>query len=98
MSERSESLRRRREALVLRAAAQRGELAAVNSQLHARLWPVDLGMALARALRRRPLLAVAGAALLAGGRRNRLVAWGTRLVTLWELVDVVRKQALPRSR
>ena len=97
MNERIESLRRRREALVLRAAAQRGELAAVNSQLHARLWPVDFGMALARTLRNRPLLAATGIAAFAG-RRHRLVAWGTRLLTFWQLIGVVRKQALQRPR
>ena len=95
MNPRIESLRRRREALVLRAAAQRGELATINSQLHARLWPVDLGMALARTLRQRPLLAATGVAALVG-RRHRLVTWGTRLLTLWQVVGVVRKQATQR--
>ena len=97
MNKRLKSLQQRRELLVLRAAAQRDEASSIGAELHQRLWPVDLGIGIAHALRRRPWWAVAGAAMLvvAGGRRKGLLLLGTRLFTLWELAMVVRKQ-VPR--
>ena len=96
MNKRLRSLQRRRELLVSRAAMQRDEVSSIGAELHERLWPVDMGIGIAHALRRRPWWAVVGVAMLvAGGRRKRLLLLGTRLFTLWELAAVVRKQ-VPR--
>ena len=96
MNKRLGSLPRRRELLVSRAATQRDEVSSIGAELNERLWPVDLGIGIAHALRRRPWWAVAGVAMLAAsGRRKRLLLLGTRLFTLWELAAVVRRQ-VPR--
>lgn len=96
MNKRLRSLQRRREMLVLRAATQRDDVSSIGAELNERLWPVDMGIGIAHALRRRPWWAVVGVAMLvAGGRRKKLLLLGSRLFTLWELAAVVRKQ-VPR--
>lgn len=98
MNKRRRSLQQRRELLVSRAATQRDDVSSIGAELNERLWPVDLGIGIAHALRRRPWWAVVGVAMLvAGGRRKRLLLLGSRLFTLWELAAVVRKE-VPRRR
>ena len=85
MSARSDQLRRRRELLVLRAAAQRDEVSFVAAQLQQRMRILDLGFAVGQILRDHPLLALAGTSLLWRAPRNKLVIWMSRVYTGWEL-------------
>lgn len=87
-----EFLRRRREFLVSQAAAQRSELAYLSSHLQKRLWLVDMGFAVVRAVRVHPVLAVTSATLLLRAPRNKLLLWAGRLLTARELFEAVRKQ------
>lgn len=89
MSVRLEYLRRRRELLVLQAAAQRSEVSYVAIQLKKRLRLVDIGLAMVATLRYHPVLAMASTALLSAPR-NKLLLWTSRLFTAWELFSVVR--------
>jgi hypothetical protein len=92
MKARIEYLRRRRESLVERAAAQRSEVSSVALHLQQRLWPVDMGFAIVQAMRVHPLLAVTSATLLLRAPRSKLLLWSSRLFTAWELFCLVRKQ------
>jgi hypothetical protein len=92
MKARIEYLRRRRESLVERAAAQRSEVSSVALHLQQRLWPVDMGFAIVQAIRVHPLLAVTSATLLLPAPRSKLLLWSSRLFTAWELFCLVRKQ------
>jgi hypothetical protein len=92
MKARIEYLRRRRESLVERAAAQRSEVSSVALHLQQRLWPVDMGFAIVQAMRKHPTVAVASAALLLRAPRNKLFLWSGRLLTVWEFFYFVRKQ------
>ena len=98
MSARSDQLRRRRELLVLRAAAQRDEVSFVAAQLQQRMRILDLGFAVGQILRDHPLLALAGTSLLWRAPRNKLVIWMSRVYTGWELFSVVRQQWAQRGR
>jgi len=92
MNARLEFLRRRRELLVLQAAAQRSEVSYAASHLQKRLWLLDIGFAIVQAVRIHPLLAVTSATLLLRTPRNTLLLWTGRLLTAWELFGAVRKQ------
>lgn len=92
MSTREDYLRVRREWLVSRAAAQRSEVASLAADLQKRLHWVDRGFAVGRALRRHPLLAMAGTSLLLRTTKSKRLLWVGQLFTAWELFSVVRKQ------
>lgn len=92
MNARMKTLRRRRELLVSQAAAQRSEVSYLATHLQKRLRPLDMGFALIQAVRINPVLAATSAALLLHSPRNKLLLWGSRLFTGWELFDAVRKQ------
>ncbi|MCW8903822.1 YqjK family protein [Sedimenticola sp.] len=92
MSARKEYLRRRRERLVMLAAAQRSELSSIAAHLQTKLQWVDGGFAIGQALRAHPVLALAaGSLLLRVTRSNRLRRIG-QLFTAWELFNMVRNQ------
>lgn len=97
MNTHKEDLRRRREWLVLQAAAQRSELSYLASRLEKSAWWVNLGFTVGRALRTHPVLAVAGASLLLRSARNNRLLWVGQLFTAWELFNLVRRQ-WPRAR
>ncbi len=92
MNARGEYLRRRREFLVSRSAAQRSEVSYAASHLQKRLRLLDMGFAIVRAVRIHPVLVVTSAALLLRAPRNKLLLWVGRLLTVWELFEVARKQ------
>ncbi len=92
MNARGEYLRRRREFLVSRAAAQRSEVPYVASHLQKRLRLLDMGFAIVRAVRIHPVLVVTSAVLLLRAPRNKLLLWVGRLLTVLELFEVARKQ------
>lgn len=92
MKARSEYLRRRREFLVLQAAAQRIEVSSIAGHLQKRLWLVDTGIAIVRVMRSNPILAVASTALLLPASRHKLLLWTSRLFTAWKMYNLVRKQ------
>lgn len=97
MNARLEYLRRRREYLVSQAAAQRSEVAYIVVQLQEPLRLLDMGFAIVKAARMHPVLAVTGITLFLRAPRNKLLLWGSRLFTAWELFTVVRKQWPKRS-
>lgn len=92
MKKRLAYLKRRRALLVSQAAVQRSELpfSALELQQHLRL--VDMGFALVEIMRKHPMLTIASATMLVPTRRNKLLLWGGRLFTSWELFTLVRKQ------
>ena len=99
MSTRKEDLRRRREKLVMQAAAQRNELSVITAHLQTSLQWVDSGFAIGQALRSHPVVALAaGSLLLRVTGSSRLIRIG-QLFTAWEIFSVVRNQwGLHRSR
>lgn len=97
MTRRSGILRRRRELLRARAAAQRDEMAFVASQLQQRLRIVNLAFSAGQVLRDHPLLALAGTSLLMRAPGGKLVGWISRAYTGWELAGVLRKQWAQRK-
>lgn len=97
MSLRSDHLRRRRQLLVARAAAQRDEVGFVAAQLQHRLRIVNLGFSAGQVLRDHPLLALAGTTLLLRTPGGKLVTWLSRVYTGWELLGALRKQWAQRA-
>ena len=97
MNARLEYLRRRREYLVSQAAVQRSEVAYSVAQLQKPLRLLDMGFAVVKAARIHPLLAMTSMAMFMRAPRNKLLFWGSRLFTAWELFAVVRKQWPKRS-
>jgi len=85
---------RKREALVARAAAQRAEVAAHAAGLQTLFKIGNTAMAIGRAMRRHPALTIVAATTLLQGlaRRNRLLLWAGRGLTLWELFQAFREQ------
>ena len=75
---RGAQLARRRAGLVARSRQLRGDLAADGAAIASRLSIVDRGVALARAVGRRPLVLAAGAALLFTGKPIKVLKWVTR--------------------
>lgn len=78
MSDRTESLARKRRALRAHCAVQRNELAYIADQVEARLEPVDRGINIVRYYATRPLVLTAGVALLAFLGPRRLLRWAGR--------------------
>lgn len=92
MNVRLENLRRQRGLLVSQAAAQRSEVSYIASHLQKRLWLVDMGFVIVRAIRIHPVLAVASTTLLLPASRNKLLFWTSSLFTAWKMFNQVRKQ------
>lgn len=92
MRARLKYLQGRRALLVSRAAAQRTEFnySALVLQHHLRF--VDMGFSLVQTMRKHPALSIAGATLLLPSPRNKLLLWGSRLYTSWEVFTLMRRQ------
>ncbi len=75
MSERAESLARRRSALREHCAVQRNELAQAVHDVEARLGSVDRGINAVRHLATKPAVLIGGAAMLAFLGPRRLFRW-----------------------
>jgi hypothetical protein len=91
-----EYLRRRRELLISRAAAQRSEIAYTVTRLQGSMHMVDRLFGLGRSSLRlvpmfMPVLAVAGGLLLWGVPRGKLWRWGGRLFAAWKLLRYLRR-------
>ena len=96
MSAYQEYLRRRRELLISRAAAQRSEIAYTVTRLQGAVHMVDRLFGLGRSSLRlvpmfTPGLAVAGGLLLWGVPRRKLWRWGGRLLAAWKLFRFLRR-------
>jgi chorismate-pyruvate lyase len=83
-------LRQRRELLVLRAQAQRLEVAALAQVWQRPLTLADTLLAAARSVHRFWLLYAAALALLARSRRVSLGIWIGRIWTAWEVYRALR--------
>ena len=92
MNKRLIYLKRRRALLVSQAAVQRSELAFSAQDLQQHLRLVDMGFAIVKVMREHPALALASASLLLPARQNKLLIWGRRLFTSWQVFILVRKQ------
>ena len=92
MNKRLEYLRRRRKLLVAQAAAQRSEVAVIKADLQPRLRFVEMGFAIVQAIRFLPELTTVSATMMLPAPKNRLLRWGSRLFTVWEVFSLVRKQ------
>lgn len=97
MTRRGAILRRRRELLRARAAAQRDEVSFVAAQLQQRLRIVNLAFSAGQVLRNHPLLALAGTSLLMRAPAGKLIGWISRVYTGWELFGALRKQWAQRA-
>lgn len=92
MNARIESLQRRRQALLLRVAAQRSELSITTKHLRRRLQFVEKVFSIVQALRLHPKLVAASTTLLLPVSRHKLLRWGGRLFTAWQLFTLVRRK------
>lgn len=91
MTRRSEILRRRRELLRARAAAERNEVAFLAAHLQQRLRIVNLAFSAGQVLRNHPLLALAGTTLLMRAPGGKLIGWISRVYAGRELLGKLRK-------
>ena len=87
--DRLEQLRRRRERLVLAAAAQRATLAREFRPLEAPFAIADRGIDAVRYLRAHPGFVIAGVALLVVLRPRRVLAWTSRGLAAWRSYQLV---------
>ena len=94
MNKRLEYLRRRRKLLVSQAAVQRSEVAVIAEELQPRLRFVEMGFAVVQAIRFHPALATVSATLMLPAPKNKLLRWGSRVFTVWEVFSLARKQWL----
>lgn len=85
---------RRRERLLMRAEAQRDELAAVARDWRVPLRVIDGGMEVVRTLRAHPLLVVMPVAVLVAARPRRVMRWSGKAWTLWRLWRTFRTSPL----
>jgi len=92
MNARIENLRRRRQLLISQAAAQRSEVSFIKTNLQHRLRVVDFTFSLVQAIRVHPALTTASVTTLLPPPKNKLLRWGSRLFTVWEIFSVVRRQ------
>ena len=85
-------LKRRRALLVSQAAVQRSELPFISQDLQQHLRLVDMSLAIVKVIREHPTLTLASESLLFPERQNKILIWGRRLFTSWEVFILVRKQ------
>lgn len=97
MSKRLDDIRRRRQYLVARAETQRSELAYLTQTVRKPLGYVDQAMAFVNIFRLHPALTAIAASMFIATPRHRLLLWIGRILTGWELYQVVRDQ-WPRNR
>ncbi|HEV8694485.1 MAG TPA: YqjK family protein [Lysobacter sp.] len=83
MSSRTGKIVSRREALIVRAAAQRAQIAAAASRLRASLWFANLAVSAYRLVKSRPLWATLVLSVLAVAGPPRALRWAYRGVTLF---------------
>lgn len=74
---------RRRERLLVRAEAQRAEVAGIVRQWHTPIAAIDRALAVGQTLKAHPLLLVIPLAALALWRPSRLAAWAGRGWMAW---------------
>jgi hypothetical protein len=91
MSSRIGKIVSRREALIVRAAAQRTQIAAAASRLRASLWFANLAMRAYRLVKSQPLWAALALGVLAVAGPRRALRWGYRGVTLFATVASLAK-------
>lgn len=91
MSARKDYLRRRREKLVMQAAAQRNELSSIAADLQSTFQWVDRGFTVGQMLRTHPALAVAAGALMMRVTRSHWLVRVGQVFTAWELFSIVSK-------
>ena len=96
MNTRLIALIRRRERLLVRAEAQRDELAGIVQQWRAPLAVVDRTMALGQTLKAHPLLLLIPLAVLVVLRPSRLIAWAGRGWMIWRFWRSWRSSPLVR--
>jgi len=81
----------RREALSVRAAAQRARFAAAASTMRPSLWFANLAVRAYRLVKSRPLRAALVLGLVAVAGPRRALRWGYRGVTLYAVVAPLAK-------
>jgi hypothetical protein len=81
----------RREALSVRAAGQRAQLAAAASTLRPSLWFANLALRAYRLVKSQPLRAALVLGVLAVAGPRRALRWGYRGVTLYAVVAPLAK-------
>ncbi len=81
----------RREALIVRAAAQRAQFGAAASTLRPSLWFANLALRAYRLVKSRPLRAALVLGVLAVAGPRRALRWGYRGVTLYAVVAPLAK-------
>jgi len=91
MSPRIAEIVSRREALILRAAAQRAQIAAAASRLGPSLWFANLAVHVYRLVKSRPVWAALALGVLAVAGPRRALRWGYRGVTLFATVVPLAK-------
>jgi hypothetical protein len=90
MKTRLQAHKERREALVARCAALRGEARQHFVQVERSLWVADLAIDAGRALKRRPLVIAVIVGALAVAQPARLLRWLSRGFALYSFVQNVR--------
>lgn len=91
MSSRVAEIVSRREALVIRTAAQRAQFAAAASGLRPSLWFANLPVRVYHLVKSRPLWAALALGVLAVYGPRRALRWGYRSVTLFATVVPLAK-------
>jgi len=97
MSQRLEDIKRRKQVLISRAAAQRSELTYLTLTVNKPLRFIDDVLAVIRAFRLHPVLAGVAVSSLLVTSRHRLLLWAGRIYTGWEIYQAIREQ-WPRRR
>lgn len=97
MTERLAAIRKRRDALVARAEAQRQTLGSLSQRWRRTISLADTGLTLARQLRAHWVTVAAGTTLLTFVGRGRLGIWIGRIWMGWELYRSLRETA-PRRQ
>ena len=98
MSARLALIRKQRALLRLRAESQRLTLTSMLRPWQRPLAIVDGVMAVGRSFRQNPLAIVTALVFLLATPRHRLGIWVGRLLTVWEIVHLLRNPAAQRSR
>ena len=98
MSARLSLIHKHRALLRLRAESQRLTLAAAFRPWQRPLGIADGVMAVGRSFRQNPLAIVTALVFLLATPRHRLGIWVGRLLTVWEIVHLLRNPTGPRSR
>ena len=86
MSSRIAEIVRRREALIVRAGAQRSQFAAAASELRPSMWIANLALRAYRLVKSRPLRAALALGVVAVAGPRRALRWGYGGVTLFAAV------------